>query len=127
MNDSKEKPRARYYDGQIVKTSSKHYIQKKFTMVIDPTWNEKRGWIYGERYLSKDWEECGRGYWNEEDMFEELTDPEIIIRAEIYLRNKEINIIRIKLDQLNAQVDKLKYTLHVINTKGRDYNEAGKT
>lgn len=67
---------------QIVKSSGKHYSKDSFTMVLEPTWSKVRGWIYGQRYISRgNYNGGGQGWWNEEWRYEPLTDADDILLA----------------------------------------------
>ncbi|KKL65139.1 hypothetical protein LCGC14_2158020, partial [marine sediment metagenome] len=49
----KKVPLPKFKHEQIVQTSLKHYSQKDFTMVLEPTFTENRGWVYGEQYIHR--------------------------------------------------------------------------
>jgi hypothetical protein len=99
---------------QIVRTSSKHYSQKSFTMVLQPTWNETRGWIYGERYISPDGTEGGTGWWNNAELYEYLTDSHNILLAErLQLERKKKRMLS-EIKQIETQLNHLNYSLSLL-------------
>lgn len=106
-------PKNKFYHGQIVKTTDKHFSQKTFTSVVEPNYTEQRGWIYGEGYLSRNDGRGGFGYWNEEDLFEEITSPGDILYAErIYLMN-EIRECKNNLKNAEDKLEKIEFALSV--------------
>ena len=99
---------------QIVRTSPKHFSQTDFTMVLEPSWTEKRGWVYGERYIDRDSTSGGSGYWQEEDKYEFLENPlDILIAKRLSLKDEKksheswIKIIDSELQHLNYAIKEI--------------------
>jgi hypothetical protein len=100
---------------QIVKTSPKHYSQKSFIMVLKPSWTKTRGWVYGERYISRDGSSGGTGWWNNADMYELLPDPiDILIAKKLKLEEKKCNSEK-AIKNFNSELRHINYALKIIN------------
>jgi len=113
-------PKPKFVHGQFVKPSSKHYSQKDFTRVISPSYTDNRGWVYGESYCDIYGNPGGTGYWIEEDLFEPLTDPILLLYAE---RLKHIEVIK-NHETIVAQrrdfLNKIYFSLDIIAPKWRE-------
>ena len=111
----KSVPSAKFRHEQIVRTSEKHYSQKDFTMVLKPTWSEVRGWIYGERYISRDGSNGGCGWWNNEELYEPLSNPADILIAKKLALEAEIKGLEGSVKCRTKQLEKIRYALSVIS------------
>lgn len=87
-------------------------------MLLEPTWNEKRGWIYGEQYCGikngKIITRGGTGWWNEECMFQPLTDPKLKLMAELYYKEKTAKDLSAMIKTLEVKIEKINYALSLI-------------
>ncbi len=101
----------RFADNQFVKTSPKHYSQESFTQVQTPNWTDNRGWVYGQSYIKRDGDRGGSGWWNNEDLFEELTDARDILIAEKLTREEKLSLLRTQVKQLEAELIKINFSL----------------
>ena len=100
---------------QIVTTSTKHYSKNSFTMVLEPTWSEVRGWIYGQRFIERDnISGGGEGWWNEEDRFEPLSDPNDILLAEKLQLEKRKEEAADEIKYIDKKLTHLKYALSLL-------------
>ena len=79
-------------------------------MVVEPTWSDVRGWIYGQRYIKRDGREHGSGFWNNEEQFEILTNPIDIIDAQLFYRRKELEKVKQKMNQLEKEINRIVFT-----------------
>lgn len=97
-----EKPIAKFYDGQIVECSDRHFSKAKYwTRLLLPRFVEKRGWVYAENYIDEDGEGGGTGFYFEESLFQEITDPIKRLKA----RALELKIKRIGLQAQLQEVE----------------------
>jgi len=101
----------RFAHEQFVKTTPKHYSQKSFTQVIEPTWNDTRGWIYGEHYVNRNGEGGGSGWYQNENQFEELTDAKDILIAEKLTRERKLSLVKTQVKQLEIELTKIDFSL----------------
>jgi len=96
---------------QFVKTTSKHYSQKTFTQVCDPSWTDSRGWVYVENYVSRNGNGGGSGYWIDEDLFEGLTDAKDILIAEKLTREKKLHLVKVQTKRLEIELTRIDFSL----------------
>jgi hypothetical protein len=121
-----DKLKARFFDGQIVTTTPKHYSQNETIMVVKPTFSNIRGWIYGNNFCHYDRKEKkiivqgGSSFWNEEELFTKITDPEIKLAVEIFYREQEIKELLKRIDALNEELTRLKYTQEILIERNAD-------
>ena len=100
---------------QIVTTSAKHYSKEAFTMVLEPTWSEVRGWIYGQSFIRRDnISGGGQSWWNEEDRFEPLSDPNDILLAEKLQLEKRKQEAVDEIKYIDKKLTHLKYALSLL-------------
>ena len=104
----------RFRDGQFVKTTKKHYSQKTFAHVSDPVWNDKRGWIYVENFISRDGQKGGHCYRNDEDFFEEIQDPRDILIAEKLYRIMEMEKLQRRLKVITTELSRIEFSLSLV-------------
>ena len=108
-------PSPPFRDEQIVKTAPKHYSQKSFTMVLEPTWSETRGWIYGEQYINRrNLNSGGTGWWSNADLYEPLDNPTDILLAEIRQLEERRKDQEHSIKQINIKLSHLNYALKTI-------------
>lgn len=108
-------PSPPFYNEQIVKTSPKHYSQNSFTMVLEPTWTETRGWVYGERYINrKNLQSGGTGWWNNADLYEPLDNPTDILIAERHQLERRKQEQERSIKQINIKLAHIKFALKTI-------------
>lgn len=107
-------PRPKFFHGQYVKTSTKHCSQKDFTRVISPCYTANRGWVYGEYYTDIWGNPGGTGHWEEEDLFEPLTDPFLKLVAERLNHLETIRNSKTIIKQMEEFVSKIDYSLDII-------------
>lgn len=106
---------------QIVKTSPKHYSQSSFTMVLEPTWTETRGWVYGERYISRNnLNSGGSGFWNNADFYELLDNPTDILLAEEYQLKKRKQEQERSIKQINMKLSHITFALKTIGYEEKE-------
>ncbi len=110
----------RFKHNEIVKTTNTHYSEKTFTRVIDPSYVESRGWIYGESYISRNGRCGGTGFWNNEDHYTNITDPGDILYAERFMLKEELLSLKAELKNKEERYSKVQFALDltVPNYKG---------
>lgn len=102
----------KFKNNEVVKTSIKHYSQKEFTLLINRTYTDERGWIYGESYINIEKNtSVGCGYWNDEWMYEEITDLENKIKAKIFELKDEIAKHKTEIKNKEKEIDALMYVV----------------
>lgn len=114
-------PASLFQNEEIVKTSSKHYSQKSFTMVLEPTWTKTRGWVYGERYISRNRiDSGGSGWWNNADLYEQLDNPTDILIAEKLQLEKRKKEQELSIIQINHKLSHLNFALKTIGYEDKE-------
>jgi hypothetical protein len=117
FRDSKGKirciPENKFSNGQIVKTSDKHYSKKTFTEVINPNYVESRGWIYGEQYIDRQDSGGGISFWNNEDLYENITDPIDVLFSERLILKRKIKTLKSELSQCESSLEKIEFTFAI--------------
>lgn len=113
-------PKPKFTHGQYVKTSPKHYSQKDFTRLISPSYTENRGWVYGEYYCDIYGNPGGTGHWIEEDLFEPLTDPILLLYAERLKHIETIKNHETILNQRREFLNKIYFSLDIVAPKWRE-------
>jgi len=103
----------KFEHNQIVKSSSKHYSQKSFTRVQEPTYNKVRGWVYVENYIGYNQNSGGCGMWNSEDLYEPLSDPMDILFAEKLRLSERIYELKTELKEKEDKLSKIIYSLSI--------------
>ena len=101
----------KFYHRQFVRTSPKHYSQKSFTMVLQPTWTETRRWVYGERYIDRQGIGGGTGFWSNEDLYEPLSNPIDILIAKKLSMQDEKKEHELKIKTINKEIEHIDYAL----------------
>lgn len=104
----------KFKHNEVVKTSERHYSQKDYTRVIQPTYTDERGWIYGESFINIDTGTSGgMGFWNDEYMYEKFTNLEMKIKAKLFELKDEISVLKNEINNKQREVEKLEYALRV--------------
>lgn len=104
----------KFFDGQIVQTTDKHFSKHAFIMLIDPCYTVTRGWIYGNKYVNIDGGGGGSSFsWDECD-FTELSAPDMILYAERFYLNEKINKLKTELKQSEDSLNKIQFALDII-------------
>lgn len=106
-------PFPRFANKQIVKTTSDYFSPKSFTRLIDPTYTENRGWIYGENYIDREGMQGGCGYSFEEKWFTELEDVRDILIARRLSIKEEMSWLNSRLKTLSDELSKAEYAIQL--------------
>jgi hypothetical protein len=113
-------PAPKFFDGQIVTTTSNYFSPKEITMVVSPHYSDL-GWVYGEHYCGtsggKITEPSGWGFSFEEKYFEPLTNPKHILMAEVFYRESEKKSIERRLAVLESELKNINYALKLLEVK----------
>ena len=102
-----------FYDGEIVRTSSKHFSQKKLTRVLSPSYTDNRGWVYTENYINERGVSGGYGSWFEEELFEKIEDLETKLLAKKIELNTKIQHLNNDVKIMNKKKKKIEYALEI--------------
>ena len=104
----------KFKHNEVVKTSARHYSQKDYTRVLQPSYTDERGWIYGESFINIDTNTGGgMSFWNDEYMYEKFTDLEMKIKAKLFELKSEISVLKNEINAKQREVEKLEYALNV--------------
>ena len=117
-------PPPKFFDGEIVTTSDKHFSHHKVIILIDPKWNtNQQGWVYGNEYcdVSKDGTaiNSGGGFsfsWNECD-FEHLSNPHHKLLAEKYYREEKLSRLKREVEKIEGELLKIGYSIGLLADK----------
>jgi hypothetical protein len=113
-NNGKFATKPKFFVGQVVKTSDKHYSKSEVIILDSRNYVKGKGWYYGEEYCHlKDGNIIAAGGYcsgNKEDFYEEIEDPTIKIAIEKFYRQKEKEKIEERLKILNSEISKIEYT-----------------
>jgi hypothetical protein len=110
-------PNPLFFDGEVVISSEKHHTPNRVTIVTEPVWTDKRGWVYTETYCkvrnNKISIEGGCGRWFDEDNYLKLSNPLHLVIAEIHYREKEKSKLEYWVKKIDSELDKLTFTLNL--------------
>ena len=108
----KSVPEAKFYDGEVVSASEKHYSQKALCRLRTPTYNKIRGWLYIEDFMDLQNESMrGSSFWNNESMYETITDPILKLYANRIKLKSGIIKHESVLKQKREELGKIEYAL----------------
>lgn len=115
-NQPSTKPK--FFDGEIVKTSPKHYSQKRFTMLRSPTWTENRGWVYEEIFVefipeTGKFSGSGSSFWNDEFLYEPITLPTEKMLVEKFYRLDKILKLEKQIQDLKDEVVSIDFSIRL--------------
>lgn len=123
-------PVNKFEHNEIVRTSKKHYYEATFVMLIEPTYTEERGWVYGTKFINRQGVGSGCSFAHEEDNFEKLDNARDILYANRYYAKATINKLKKELEQKQIELDKIEYCLSISVPEWdkieRDCRECGK-
>lgn len=107
MGHFKKAPKNKFKHKQFVKR--KHDIVR----LVDPSYNEQRGWYYGINYIDLQGQGGGASFsWNESD-FKEITNPiEILMVSKIEM-NEKIKKLDVELEVMQNNLSKIIYSLDI--------------
>lgn len=101
----------RFEHGEIVSTSDKHYSKEGITVVLEPKYTEKRGWVYREQYIDLQGSGGGTGWWNNEDLYTKISSPIVKIFAKRINLKREINALENELKNRKIDLEKIDFSL----------------
>lgn len=104
-------PKNKFHHGEIVKTNENHYTKDNFVMLVEPTYNKIRGWIYGKRFINRQGSYGGYSYWAEESHFTKIDDARDILFAKRIKIKTKINDLETEIDNLKSELGKIEYGL----------------
>ena len=107
-------PKPKFKDNEIVTTTGKHYSIKNITRLKNPSFTENRGWVYVENFINIQGYGGGSGMWNNQDMYEKITDPKFLMIAKRIELKESILNEKNKLKSLESDLIKLEFTMDLV-------------
>jgi len=104
-------PTAKFKHNEFVATKSKLF--RRFTRLIEPNYNQKRGWIYGESYTDLQGNTGGSGFWTEEIFFDKLKNPLLKLYATRINLKEEIKEHKLQLALKTKKLNSIEYALRI--------------
>jgi len=111
-----EIPLPKFRHRQIVQTAPDYFSPKSFTRLLDPTYVEERGWVYGENYIDRHGHGGGCGYSFDEKSFLPLEDARDILIAKRIELNEKLATLRHETKLAEAELAKVEYGIELTAT-----------
>lgn len=110
----KKVPAPKFFHGQVVTTTPKHFSQSRMIILIEPSWTKTQGWVYGNEYcgVRVGKIKAGGGYsfsWEEED-FCPIDDYETRLMEQIFYKERELAKLASRKKQIEGELTKLQFT-----------------
>jgi len=103
-------PKNKFSDGEIV-ALNEHYSKKGITRLKEPSYTKNRGWVYVENYMDIQGLGNGCGMWNNEERYDNITDPKFVMIAKRIEIKEDILKTKKKLKSLEADLHKLEFAM----------------
>ena len=113
-------PKNKFEKGEIVMKGDKHYSKDGIVRLLDPTWTDTRGWIYGENYIDLHGSGGGCRYSTNEDCLKKIDIPAVRLYAKRINLNTEIANLEKLLKDKKIELEKVEYGLSISVDKWKD-------